>query len=190
MKVIVCLGNPGSNYKKTRHNVGFRVGASLIEDFSLEAVQDKFKSQCFKGMVCSESVLLLFPQTFMNLSGEAVQACLAWYKLELTDLLIVYDDIDIDFGTLRFRKKGGPGTHNGLKSITQCLGSREFPRLRFGVGPVPGKTDLASFVLSSFRSKEEENFPFLCSKASQTVRVWIDENEDAAMRFSSGVSLD
>lgn len=190
MKIIVCLGNPGAAYLRTRHNIGFRVGDAIVDQFSFERLQDKFKSQVFKGVVSGEPVIVIFPQTFMNLSGEAVQSCLSWYKSDISDLLVVYDDIDIAFGTLRFRKQGGPGTHNGLKSITKLIDSRAFPRLRFGIGFVPGKMNLADFVLARFNEQEETDIPFLLDESVATIQKWIENGDDAAIRYASAVSIE
>lgn len=190
MKIVVCLGNPGSSYVKTRHNSGFRVGEMLMSVASADGLKDKFKSRYCKGNLGGTDIIIIFPKTYMNLSGEAALAVVSWFKIPLSDMLVVYDDIDIDFGTLRFRKQGGPGTHNGLRSITQVLNSREFPRLRFGVGPAPKMPALADFVLSNFSKEEEMSMPNLVLKAIDTISMWVKEGDDAAMRLASGVSLE
>lgn len=189
MKLIVCLGNPGSEYVKTRHNVGFRVGEELHSLFLSEGLSRKFKSLYCKGRIGNVDVVIMFPMTYMNLSGEAVQAALTWFKLLPSDMLVVYDDIDINFGTLRFRKQGGPGTHNGLRSITNIVKSNNFPRLRIGVGPAPRGPALANFVLSNFSKEEEEKMPHVLDASKETIITWINEGDDAAMRFSSAVTL-
>ncbi len=155
MKLIVCLGNPGIEYENTRHNIGFRVGDHLIENWSLTKLGAKFKSILYKGTVNNQTVLLLKPQTFMNLSGEAVQLAAAFHKIPYDDVLVIYDDIDLPFGTIRYRDKGGAGTHNGMRSIISIIKTQEFPRLRIGIGPVPEKWDLSDFVLSNFTSEQE-----------------------------------
>jgi len=185
MKVIVCLGNPGAKYERNRHNVGFRVGDALRDKELFSGPSTKFSSAVYKGNIEGESVLLLYPNTYMNLSGKAVQACLSFYKAESMDLLVIYDDIDIDFGELRFRKKGGPGTHNGLRSIVGLLGTRDFPRLRVGVGPVPQKRDLADFVLANFDSIEEADLPNIFQRSIETIKIWIKEDEEAAIRSTA-----
>ncbi len=161
MKLIVCLGNPGEKHKKTRHNIGFRIADSLIKDLSLSKVGNKFKSKLYEGKAGREKLFLIKPDTFMNLSGEAVQPLLGFYKIPLENMLVIYDDVDIPFGKIRFRPKGSAGTHNGMRSIINILGSGDFPRLRFGVGPVPLKWHIADFVLSNFTTEEEKELPEL-----------------------------
>jgi PTH1 family peptidyl-tRNA hydrolase len=150
--VIVGLGNPGKNYENTRHNAGFRAIDVLSQEFGAGEWQpkDKFHAHIQEARVVTVPVLLVKPQTYMNRSGEAVQKLVDFYKLNHAEqLLILCDDIDLPLGELRLRKKGGPGTHNGLKSIVHVFGE-DFPRLRIGLGNHPPAVDLAAWVLSVF----------------------------------------
>ena len=169
MKLIVCLGNPGADYQDNRHNIGFRVGESLIKEYNLTKEGNKFKSILFKGTIKETPLFLLFPQTYMNLSGEAVQLIQHFYQIELKDMLVIYDDVDIPFETIRYREKGSAGTHNGMKSIIQNLQDQEFPRLRIGIGPIPEKWNLSDFVLSNFNKKEKESLNQICIHSIQAI---------------------
>jgi peptidyl-tRNA hydrolase, PTH1 family len=153
MKCIVGLGNPGKMYEKTRHNVGFRVIDALIKRDNLKT-QKKFKSEIVQTTLNNMPVLLVKPQTFMNLSGEAVRLVMDFYKLEIKDILIIYDDLDLPVGQFRLREKGSAGGHNGMKSLIQHFGTQEFPRLRIGIdkNPLILRPD---YVLGKF-SKEDE----------------------------------
>ena len=155
MKCLVYLGNPGAQYYSTRHNVGFLIGESFILNEGFIKKGEKFKSIIFEKIINGEKVLAVFPQTYMNLSGEAVSAVGRYFNIEPENILTVYDDIDLEFGVWRIRKKGGPGTHNGMKSMVAHLG-KNFPRLRIGVGPKPENTDSAKYVLSNFKKTELE----------------------------------
>ncbi len=152
MKVIVGLGNPGAKYITTRHNIGFLYLDYLQQKYGFSEFADKpkLKSLISEGTLNGEKCLLVKPTTFMNLSGEAVLAVKNFYKLEFSDFLICYDDVDLMFGVTRFRDSGSSGTHNGMRSIIGLLGTEAIPRLRFGVNIPDRKHDLASFVLSSF----------------------------------------
>lgn len=158
--LIVCLGNPGTKYDLTRHNVGFAVGDQLVDCHQLDYVGKKFKSLLYKGEIGEIPVLLIKPLVYMNLSGEAVQLVHSFYQIPLNRVLVIYDDVDLPFGTFRYREKGGAGTHNGMRSILQCVGSQQFPRLRIGVGPIPEYvSDLSRFVLGRFTLEEQEQLP-------------------------------
>ncbi len=156
MKIIVGLGNPGDKYYGTRHNVGFMVLHKFMnkhgfDDFSLKK---KLKSQISEGNVGGEKIILVKPETFMNLSGEAVVAVKNFYKVENKDIVVVYDDYDLPTGELRYREKGGSGTHNGMKSCIQQLGTDEFPRLRVGINSGLPVVDLSGYVLGKFTDEE------------------------------------
>jgi len=154
--IVAGLGNPGASYTFTRHNVGFLAVEHLAEKYGEGEWQDKqkFASQILEGRIVTAPILFVKPQTFMNRSGEAVQKILDFFKLDPHEqLLVVCDDIDLPLGDVRMRMKGGPGTHNGLKSIVDVIGE-EFPRLRIGIGAQPAGADLANWVLSA-PSKEE-----------------------------------
>lgn len=155
MKMIVGLGNPGPKYADTRHNVGFMFLDLLAEELNIELKTAKFKGLVGEGRINGERVVLLKPLTYMNLSGESVQAAAAWYKVAPEDILVVYDDMDIDLGQNRWRIKGSAGGHNGMKSIIQHLGSQDFPRLRIGIGRSISKESV-DHVLSKFAPDERE----------------------------------
>ena len=134
MYLIVGLGNPEDNYSKTRHNMGFNVVNKLSEKYNIEINKSKFKGLLGSGLIENEKVILLKPQTFMNLSGESVVEVMNFYKIPLDNLIVVYDDIDIVPGKIRIRKNGSAGTHNGMKSVVNSLNTEEFIRVRVGIG--------------------------------------------------------
>lgn len=181
MKVICCLGNPGPDYRLNRHNYGFMVGQELIHALSLEKCGNKFKSHLYEGRSGSEKIILMFPQTFMNLSGQAVQAIQRFYDLTPDDLVVIYDDFDIPFGSFRIRKSGSGGTHNGMKSIIQEISSTAFPRIRMGIGPKPSGWDTARFVLANFSKEELARIPEVCVKAAAAAESIIRDGVTLAM---------
>lgn len=155
MIVIAGLGNPGKSYEWNRHNVGFRFIDFLVSTHGFSNSGSKWKSEVFQGMLHGQSAVLIKPQTFMNLSGQAARAVMQFYKLERTAVFTVYDDFDIPFGTVRYREKGSAGTHNGMKSMIAELGGLDIPRLRLGIGPKPEGWDVSGFVLSDFSQAEK-----------------------------------
>lgn len=186
MYVVVGLGNPGKQYEKTRHNVGFDVIDILSKEYDINVSKIKHKALIGEGRVGSEKVLLVKPQTYMNLSGETLIDIYNYYKIDMENIIVVYDDIDLDVGKIRIRKKGRGGTHNGMRSITKCLGSNDFPRVRVGVSkPRPGQ-DLADFVLSRFGKEESDNIELGLEKAAKAVDTMIRENIDLAMNKYNG----
>lgn len=186
MYVVVGLGNPGKQYDKTRHNVGFDVIDILAKEYGISVSKIKHKALIGEGRVGNEKVLLVKPQTYMNLSGETLIDIYNYYKIDMENIIVVYDDIDLDVGKIRIRKKGSGGTHNGMRSITKCLGSNDFPRVRVGVSkPRPGQ-DLADFVLSRFRKEENDDVELGLEKAAKAVDAMIRENIDLAMNKYNG----
>ncbi len=151
--LIIGLGNPGGKYENTRHNVGFHTIDYLSEKYNIKLSKIGFKAVYGEGTIDGTRVILLKPQTFMNLSGESVKDIVAWYKLPLERVIVIYDDIDLEVGKIRVRPKGSSGSHNGMKSIIYQLQDDNFPRIRIGIGRPPEKWDLADYVLSKF-SKE------------------------------------
>lgn len=155
MKLVICLGNPGSKYSMTRHNAGFMFADMLADkigtNFSSEA---KFKSELAKGEYNNEAIWIVKPQTFMNLSGEALLALKNFYKINIEDLFLVYDDISLELGKIRFRQKGSDGGHNGVKSIIKHAQTDKFDRLKFGIGPQPSFMKSEDFVLQNFSQDE------------------------------------
>ena len=174
MYIIAGLGNPTREYEKTRHNVGFEVIDVLADRLGTTVEEKKFK------------VLLLKPQTFMNLSGESVRAAADFYKVDPEHIIIVYDDISLDVGQLRIRKKGSAGGHNGIKNIIAHLGTQEFPRIKVGVGDKPKKMDLADYVLSRFSKEDRAVMEDAFREAAGAVEMMIIQGADAAMNQFNG----
>lgn len=156
MKIIVGLGNPEKEYKNTRHNIGFEVINKLSKDYNIDINKSKHKAHLGEGLISNEKVIILKPQTYMNLSGDSVVDILNFFKLTNKDIIIVYDDVSLDVGSIKIREKGSAGGHNGIKSIISRLGTDEFLRIKIGIGEKPKNYDLADYVLGKF-SKEEEN---------------------------------
>lgn len=186
MKLIVGLGNPGPQYAGTRHNVGFDVVDILARRWSTGMESEKFHGWFGQADVGGERAALMKPTTFMNRSGRAVLAAGQFYKLELPDLLVIADDLALPVGKIRIRAKGSAGSHNGLKSIIDTLGSDEWSRLRIGIGDRVGSG--ASFVLSRFDREEEEVMGIVRERAADAVEHWIRHGTDLTMtRFNGEV---
>ena len=182
MLAVIGLGNPGEKYRHTRHNAGFDVVELLSARWSIPVLKLKCKAVVGEGTVRGERVVLIKPQTFMNESGLSVAEALRWYKLEPRQALIVVDDIDLPFGQVRLRAGGGPGTHNGLRSILQCTGTGDFPRVRIGMGNPPPEWDLADYVLGHFNTPEDRKTAFDAYQlAAQAAECWVEEGIDTAM---------
>lgn len=182
MFVIAGLGNPGSKYEKTRHNVGFQVIDCLANKYHIEMNQKKHKAICGTGIIEGQKVLLVKPQTYMNLSGESIREVLDFYKLdEEEEFLVIYDDISLQPGQLRIRKKGSAGGHNGVKNIIHHLGKQVFPRIKLGVGEKPQGYDLADYVLGNFSKEDEVIMRESYEKAAQAVVAILTEGADWAM---------
>ncbi len=181
MKVIVGLGNPGSKYEGTRHNAGFMVIDRLADKWNIDVKQAKFRSIVGEGRFGSEKILLVKPVTYMNLSGEAVHQVADFYKIDLDDLLIIYDDLDLPPGKIRLRQKGSAGGHNGIKSIISHLGTQEFNRIKVGIGrPGPGE-DVVSYVLSPFSAEQKEDVSEGIELAVNACVTWIESSFIQAM---------
>ena len=182
MKLIVGLGNPGEKYSRTRHNVGFDVIDLLSAKLNIPVKKLKCRATIGEGMIGSEKIVLIKPQTFMNLSGLTVSDALSWYKVEPKDMLLIVDDIDLPLGQVRMRAKGGPGTHNGLRHIVQCTGSGDFPRIRVGVGAPPPEWDLADWVLSKYADEESRKIAYdAYLLAADAALCWAEQGIDLAM---------
>ena len=189
MYIIVGLGNPGKKYEHTRHNAGFDVLDILAEEYDIKIDKIKHKALIGEGRIGSEKVVLVKPQTYMNLSGESVQSVFQFYKVDMDHLIVVYDDIDLDIGKLRIRKKGSAGSHNGMKSIIKCLGSQDFPRIRVGVSKPEPNRDLADFVLSRVPKDQADDMRSGLEKAVKTVEEIIRTDIDMAMNKYNGLSV-
>ena len=182
MKLIVGLGNPGSEYRDTRHNVGFMVADALVDRWRVsDQWREKFDALLIKTMVGEESVILAKPLTFMNLSGQAVQALAGFYKIELPDIFVVTDDVALPLGRLRARREGGAGGHNGLKSIIQSLGTQAFSRMRVGVGRGDDRRDLADHVLGRFGADERETVSAAGLRAADATEMFLSEGIERVM---------
>ncbi len=183
--LIVGLGNPGKAYKKTRHNVGFAAVDLLAQKYGLEfRKQLKFKGRLAEGKISEESVMLLKPETYMNLSGEAVALVMRYFQIELSRLLILSDDVALPLGQLRIRINSGSGGHNGLQSVEECLQTNRYPRLRIGVGDAGGDL-LVEHVLGRFTEGEEILVPKVLERVVQAVEIWLDKGLTSAMNFAN-----
>jgi PTH1 family peptidyl-tRNA hydrolase len=189
LKIIVGLGNPGLSYEGTRHNIGFKVvdlfstkyGAAFKQDKHLSAETAKYKYD-------SQDILLVKPLTYMNLSGQAVVAVKNWYKVELSDILIIHDDVSLPLGKIRLQKHGGAGGQHGVESIIEHFGDqRNFDRLKIGVGPDPGGERRKDYVLSAFLANEQELLLSSLSLADRATLVWLEKGIDVAMNQCNGI---
>lgn len=182
MLAIIGLGNPGEKYTHTRHNVGFDVVEMLSQKLDTPVKKLKCHATVGETQYAGQKLVLIKPQTFMNLSGQTVSEALQWYKLTPKEVLLIVDDIDLPFGQVRVRAKGGPGTHNGLRSIVQLTGSEDFPRIRVGMGAPPPEWDLADWVLSTFRTPEERKTAFdAYLTAADAALCWAEHGIDLCM---------
>jgi peptidyl-tRNA hydrolase, PTH1 family len=184
--LIVGLGNPGKKYENTRHNVGWFVLDELARRYNLTFSSKERKAIVADGIIRGKRVLLAKPQTFMNLSGESVQALVNFYKIELDRILLVSDHLDISLGTLRLRAKGSAGGQRGIKSTIQHLGTNEFSRLRFGIGRPPGRMDPAAYVLLPFEGDEVITANIVTDRAADAVETWLTEGIELAMTRHNG----
>lgn len=182
MYIIVGLGNPGKDYQNTRHNIGFDVIDALAEVAGISVIEKKHKAIIGKGVLDGQKVILVKPQTYMNLSGESVRDVIDYYKIdEEQELIVISDDISLDVGMLRVRKKGSAGGHNGLKNIIQHLGHDTFMRIKMGVGEKTKGYDLADYVLGHFTGEERKVMDEAAKKATEAIRMMIAGEVDKAM---------
>ena len=184
--LLVFLGNPGSRYAFTRHNAGFLTADALAEKLNVRIDRLRFRALTVQTDIGEERVMLLKPQTYMNLSGEAVSQAAKFYRVPPERILVVSDDVSLPLGQLRIRKKGSAGGHNGLKSIISCLGTDAFPRVRLGVGSPPHPDyDMADWVLSTFRDADAETMLQTAKTAAEACVSFVQEGPDKAMtRFN------
>lgn len=166
MHLLVGLGNPGNEYANTRHNVGFRVVNYLSKQTGIRLDQIRHKSRLGKGSFEQEEIILARPRTYMNLSGEAVSSLVGGFNLSLSRLLVIYDDIDLDLGQIRIRRRGSSGGHKGIASIIDAVGSDKFARLRIGIGPLKEGITLTDYVLGEFENEEEKKLEEAIKRAS------------------------
>ncbi len=185
MYLIVGLGNPENDYRHTRHNMGFNTINQLAKQYKIEVIKKKFKGLYGKGIVEGEEVILLKPQTFMNLSGESIREVMQFYRLHIDQLIVIYDDIDIQPGKIKIRKAGGAGTHNGMKSVLQAVKTENIKRIRVGIGMPKEKVDLVNYVLGSIPEEEKEELEKGINLAKEAVIEIIKQGMDKAMnRFN------
>lgn len=187
--LIVGLGNPGREYQASRHNVGFMVLDRLAERLDVSFRQVKMNALMTALRWQEERLILIKPQTYMNLSGQAVSSFVRFYKLPLENLLVVYDDVDLPFETLRLKPDGGDAGQRGVRSIIQQLGTKSFPRLRIGIDRPPGRMEVSDYVLQKFSSTEREILPMILDQASEAVLHFVKHGLDQAMtRFNQNSS--
>lgn len=184
--LIVGLGNPGREYRSTRHNIGFMVVDQLAKELGVGFSRVQSNSLVVHANRDGKRIILAKPHTYMNLSGQAVNSLLKFYKLSLDQILIAHDDIDLPFGTLRMRPGGGSAGQKGLASIIEGLGTQEFPRLRVGVGRPPGRMEAADYVLQEFSKDDREMLPAILSRAGEAALVFINEGLEKAMNQFNG----
>lgn len=173
MRIVVGLGNPGREYAATRHNVGFMVADRLLRRAGAVGTRKRFRSEVTETAIANQRVVVVKPQTYMNLSGQAVREVVSWFHLPVHDLLVVYDDLDLPFGTLRIRGSGSGGGHNGLRSVIEQLGTNEIPRLRIGIGR--GQSSAVRQVLSRFTAEEERAMQQIIDLAADAVECWLEK---------------
>jgi len=186
MYIIAGLGNPGQIYAKTRHNVGFITVDILAGMLGINIDKAFGKALIAKGNIEHEKVLLVKPQAFMNLSGESILDIKNWYKVDLSNIIVIYDDVDLKVGCLRIRRSGSAGTHNGMRSVISNLNSEEFPRVRVGIGAAPLQMELADYVLSTFSDQELPLIAEACDRAVKAVKLIITGGIEEAMRQCNG----
>lgn len=185
--LIVGLGNPGDKYRNTRHNAGFLAVDFIAEKNHISVTRLKFQSLTGDGMVGGKRCLLMKPQTFMNNSGEAVSEAVRFYKIPMEHILVLYDDISLDPGKMRIRRKGTHGGHNGIRDIIELTGSEEFPRIKIGVGKKPRPDyDLAAWVLSQFTEADRQALSGVLSQSAEAAALIIDGNIEEAMNRYNG----
>lgn len=184
--LIVGLGNPGPDYRHNRHNVGFMVVDALAHAANIPIQRVEQRALLGKGLLNDERVILAKPQTYMNNSGQSVAPLARFYKIPLEHILIVHDDLDLPFGSLRLRPLGGTGGQKGMESIVNKLGTRDFPRLRVGIGRPPGRMDPADYVLHDFDPSQLDLLPEVLGRVVDAIRVFVIEGIEPAMNIYNG----
>jgi peptidyl-tRNA hydrolase, PTH1 family len=184
-QLTVGLGNPGPRYAGTRHNIGFEVVGLLAERLGGKFKAHKGRCDVVEGRLAGAPVVLAKPKSYMNISGGPVVSISRFYKVPVERIVVVHDELDLPFGSLRLKRGGGHGGHNGLRSISTALGNREYLRVRFGIGRPPGRQDPADFVLREFTPAERKELPFLVDRAADAVELLIAQGLEAAQnRFN------
>jgi PTH1 family peptidyl-tRNA hydrolase len=181
VRIIVGLGNPGVHYERTRHNIGFQVVDRLAETHQILISTKRFKSLYGTGWIDSQKVSLIKPMTFMNQSGEAVKRAVNFFQIGIEDLIVIHDDLDLPFGRLRFKRRGGNGGHQGVGSIIETIGQNDFLRLKVGIGRPPRGMDPADYVLTPFEEIEHSKLKAILSTAVEALEVLLIEGMATAM---------
>ncbi len=181
MKLIVGLGNPGRRYEKTRHNVGFMVVSEVARRWATDTARQKFAGAFVEAALDGNKAGLLCPETYMNQSGKSVREAVDFYKLPLTDLLVICDDLNLPLARIRLRPNGSAGGQKGLADIIRVLGTEQFPRMRVGIGAAPPGWEVPDFVLSRFQEQEQSEIDLAIQRAADAVTVWIREGIETCM---------
>ena len=181
MYLIVGLGNPEEDYSKTRHNMGFNVINKLAEKYNIEVNKKKFEGLYGDGIIENNKVILLKPQTYMNLSGKSIAQVVNFYKIPLENIIVIYDDVDIDIGLIRIRKQGSSGSHNGMKSVVEELSSEDFARIRVGIGKPKFDNDMINYVLGAIPEEEQKSLDEGINKAKDAIEEILKNGIDIAM---------
>ncbi len=184
--LIVGLGNPGAQYARTRHNMGFRAVETLAERHGLTFSKIEHKAQTASGTIAGQRVILAKPLTYMNLSGDSVAPLARFYKIEPDHILIIADDLDIPLGTIRIRQTGSSGGQNGIRHIIERMGTQAIPRIRVGIGRPPGRMDAAAYVLTPFKPDEEIEAAESIDRAAKAAETWLADGIETAMNRFNG----
>jgi len=189
--LLIGLGNPGREYKDSRHNFGFMLVDRLCVRLNARGMKMQSKAIVISATHEERKLILAKPQTFMNLSGQSVQGLAHFYKIPLTNLMVLSDDLDLPFGTIRIRASGGPGGQRGMASIIEHLGTQDFPRLRLGIGRPPGRMEAADYVLQDFSRADLKNLSEVLDRAADAALTFVTEGLNAAMnKFNGGPNID
>lgn len=184
--LLIGLGNPGREYKDTRHNIGFMLVDLLAERLNARGMKVQSKAIVISALYEERKIILAKPQTYMNLSGQSVQGLLHFYKIPFENLLVAHDDLDIPFGTIRIRPTGGPGGQRGMADTIEQLGTKDFPRLRLGIGRPPGRMQAKDYVLQNFSKEDAKLLPEILSRGSDAALEFVMNGLNAAMNKFNG----
>ncbi|MBQ9942270.1 MAG: aminoacyl-tRNA hydrolase [Christensenellaceae bacterium] len=189
MILIAGLGNPGLKYRNTRHNAGFAAIDALADSLGVRFSKKRFQGVVAEARIGQKKVLLLKPHTYMNLSGKAIREAMDFYKVDPKDLIVIYDDIDLDIGRLRIKASGSAGSHNGMRSIIKEIGSTDFPRVRVGIGKPPAYMDLADFVLQKLTRQRKDSFLKCADAAAKAVQALVKSGVAQAQQDFNGLEV-
>jgi len=190
VRVIIGLGNPGPEYRKTRHNIGFRVVDRLAERWGVQLLRNAFLSKIGEAFWQGEKILLIQPQTYMNRSGETAVQLRDFYQLAISDFIVTHDDLDLPLGRIRIKRGGGGGGNRGVASLVAELGGKDFPRVKIGVGRPPGKQDPVDFLLQPFTPQEEAFILPAVEQAAEALEILLTDGLEKAMSFFNGIGQD